>query len=344
MTGAGPTLPGRVKLIAQPSKVRRVRGRWETSRVEAFWFQGVAPAEAPEPRSDTLPVTLVIEQGTGSASVEPSALNIPRGSFRSQDPARISAGSAETAVLRALYPGGQSEPVEIEFLRSIPTQLVFAGIPASFRGLASGATELYVRLLDDDGQPVVAEKPVDVDVTVAGPTGTRSYSVKVPPGAIQAKVALELNRPGEYTLQAAAAGLGESASQTVRFAIDWLLISVSLLGGILGSVTRVLYRKERLRGKGLARVLALGTAAAFLVLLLALFGLLSILGGALPEGVAEGLQKVSATSLFGVLLLGYIAGLVFDMVLGRFLGREGGGRRPRKPRKAAPVEAAAKGV
>lgn len=47
LTGAGPTLPGRVKLIAQPSKVRRVRGRWETSRVEAFWFQGVAPAEAP---------------------------------------------------------------------------------------------------------------------------------------------------------------------------------------------------------------------------------------------------------------------------------------------------------
>lgn len=191
-----------------------------------------------------------------------------------------------------------------------------------------------MRLLDDDGEPVVTEKPVDVDVAVAGPTGTRSYSATIEPSRMQAKVALELNRPGSYTIQASAPGLRDSDTLPVRFAVDWLLLSMALFGGVLGSLTRVLYRRDRCESvwpKGIVRVLVLGVAAALLVLLLSLFGLLSLLSGALPEGVSEELQKVSATSLFGVLLLGYLAGLLFDKVLGRFLG---GGEAP-KPKEAA---------
>lgn len=316
---------GRVELIAQPAKLRRVRGGWEPSRIEAFWFEGDAPGLSPR----DLSLSLIVDGGTSSTTADPSLLSIPSGAIKSQAPALVSARDAGTAAVRALYPGGQSKPVQLEFLNASPRRLGFAGTPKSFRGLASGSTELWVRLLDDNDEPAITEKPVAVDVAVAGPTGTRSYSANIAAGAMQAKVALELNRPGSYTIQASAPGLRESDALPVRFAVDWLLLSMALLGGLLGSLTRVLYRRnrrERVWPKGILRVLVLGVAAALLVLLLSLFGLLSLLSGALPEGVSAELQKVSATSLFGVLLLGYLGGLLFDKVLGRFLGGGGGGK------------------
>jgi hypothetical protein len=313
---------GQVELIARPTKVRRTRDGWE-SLVDAFWFEGGVPAL----RSSPLLVTLVPEGG--SPVIKDQNLQIPSGQFRSQVPASISATNVETAVLRALYPGGKSTPVQIDFLSPTPAQLALAGASRSFRGLTGVTSDLLVRLLDDEGQPVVADKETPVDVAVEGPLGTRSLRAKVPAGDIQAKVTLDLNRPGSYTVQASAAGLKASDPVEVRFALDWLLIASSLFGGVLGSLTRVLYRREW--PKGLARAVPLGIAAALLVLLLSVFGVLSVLGEALP--VAKALETVPATSLLGALLLGFIAGLVFDKVFGRFLGERGA-----KPSAPAPKE------
>jgi len=294
--------------------------------VEAFWFEGDAPGVIPT----DLSLSLLVDGLTGETQVAPTVLRIASGQFKSADAATISARRADTARIQALYAGGRSKPVEVDFLAAEPVKLGFAGSPALFRGLTSVATDLYVRLLDDSGQPAVSGTGAKITLAVQGPTGTRSYAGSVPPGDMQAKIPIELPRPGQYSLVASAPGLADSPALPIGFALDWWLLASALLGGVLGSLTRVLYRRERLWPKGLPRSLALGVAAALLVLLLSLFGVLSVLGDALPA--AEALQKVSPTSLAGALLLGFLAGLVFDKIFARFLGA----RPSRKAKPPAP--------
>ena len=318
---------GRVELIAQPVKVPRTRDGWK-SLVDAFWFEEGVPAL----RSSPLDVILVLEGGD-AAIASSKSLQIPGGQFKSERSAEVSAQSAAAATVEALYPGGKSNPIEIDFLSPPPRQLALAGASRSFRGLTGVTSDLLVRVLDDNGEPVTADREIPVEVAVEGPLGTHSYSIKVPPGAFQTKISLDLNRPGHYSVQASAPGLKPSESVDVHFALDWLLIASSLVGGTLGSLTRVLYRREHVWPKGFVRTVALGVAAALFVLLLSVFGVLSVLGDALPA--AQALEKVPATSLFGALLLGFIAGLLFDKVFGRFLGARGG--RKAKPPGGAPA-------
>ncbi len=328
---AAPAPPpqGHVELVPQPQTVPRGPNGW-AGQVEAFWYEGDAPGLIPA----DLNLSLLVDGGTGEARVAPAELHIKRGGWKS-DPATVSANGADTAEVRAVYPGGTSKPVAINFLAAEPVKLDFAAQPALFRGLTSVATDVYVRLLGADGQPAVSGTGRPVTLAVQGPTGTRSYVGSVPAGEMQAKIPIELARPGDYSLVASAATL-VSPPLAIRFALDWLLLASALAGGVLGSLTRVLYRRERLWPKGLPRSLALGVAAALLVLLLSLFGVLSILGDALPA--AEALQKVSPTSLAGALLLGFLAGLAFDKIFARFLGARPG-RKAKPPAPKPPASA-----
>jgi hypothetical protein len=324
---------GRVELIAHPTKVPRTRDGWE-SLVDAFWFEG----DVPTVRSSPLEGFLVVEGGN-SVRASSARILIPNGQFKAADSTKISAQSVDSAEVQALYQGGKSKPIKIDFLSPSPAQLALAGASRSFRGLTGVTSDILVRVLDDNGEPVAADREIPVDVAVEGPLGTRSYSAKVSPGAIQATVSLDLNRPGSYTVQASASGLKPSDPVDVRFALDWLLLASSLLGGVLGSLTRVLYRREHIWPRGFLRTVALGVAAALFVLLLSVFGVLSVLGDALPA--AQALEKVPATSLFGALLLGFIAGLVFDKIFGRFLGARGGRKAKPPGGTPAPKEAPA---
>jgi hypothetical protein len=312
--------------------VHRGPSGWQ-GQVEAFWYEGDVPGVIPT----DLSLSLLVDGKTGETRIAPTVLHIPGGQFKS-DPATISARSADTAEVQALYAGGQSKPVTIDFLASAPAKVGFPGPqqPLSFRGLTAVATDVYVRLFDEDGQQAVSAAGQKVSLAVQGPTGTRTYSASVPPGDVQAKIPIELSRPGQYSLVASAPGLQDSPPLAVGFALDWLLLACALGGGVLGSLTRVLYRRERLWPKGLPRSLALGVAAALLVLLLSLFGVLSVLGDALPA--AEALQKVSPTSLAGALLLGFLAGLVFDKIFARFLGARPG-RKAKPPAPKPPASA-----
>jgi hypothetical protein len=332
--GSGPIAPpppppsqGHVELKPQPRTVHRGPSGWE-GQVEAFWYEGDVPGVIPT----DLSLSLLVDGKTGETRIAPTVLRIPGGQFKS-DPATISARSADTAEVQALYAGGQSKPVEIDFLASAPAKVGFPGPqqPLSFRGLTAVASDVYVRLFDEEGQQAVSAAGQKVNLAVQGPTGTRTYSGSVPPGDVQAKIPIELPRPGKYSIVASAPGLADSSPLAIDFALDWLLLACALGGGVLGSLTRVLYRRERLWPKGLPRSLALGVAAALLVLLLSLFGVLSILGDALPA--AEALQKVSPTSLAGALLLGFLAGLVFDKIFARFLGARPSrrGKAPKPP-------------
>ncbi|HVT58118.1 MAG TPA: hypothetical protein VHR45_06940 [Thermoanaerobaculia bacterium] len=317
-TAAGGT-SGEVRLVPDHLKQRRGTGGWDSVALYAYWYEGGNPS----PASRNIDVALFAQQG--ELQIEPQRLSIASGDFVSQRPVTVSAGVPETAVLQALYPGGQSNPVELEFLAPAPVRLAFDGAPELIRGFGTVRSGIYVRLLDASGQPVAADQPVPITVELIDPTGARTQPAVPASTSINAAVALDLSRWGKYTVRAFAPSLAEAAPLAIQFAIDWLLLVVALVGGIAGSLIRVLYLSERSWRSGLVRVVALGSAAALLVVLLWSFGLLSLLSGSMPEGFATGLQRIPVGSLAGVFLLGLLGGLLFDTIFGRLLHRAVGG-------------------
>ena len=305
--------PGEVRLI--PEHLERYRGKqgWESVSIDAYWYEQGNPSAAPH----ELDLALVANQG--DLRIDPVRLNILPGDFMSQRPAVVTAVATAKASLRALYPGGQSNLVDISFLAAPATQLSFSSGPQVIRGFGVVSSEVYVRLLDAAGVPAVADRPIQVNMQLNGPIGSPQLSPAViPAGEIETRVPLVLPRFGAYTVIASAASLADAPPLSIQVAFDWLLRLATLLGGLLGSLTRVLYRGQSAEEtpRRLLRVLLLGSLAALLVVLLSAFGLLSLLGGALPAGWSDALAKVPLGSLTGVFLLGFLAGLLFDRVFG----------------------------
>jgi len=302
-----------VRLI--PEHLERYRGTqgWDSVSIDAYWYENGNPSAAPR----ELDIALVADQG--DLRIAPVRLNILPGDFMSKQPAVVTAVAAAKASLQALYPGGQSNLVDISFLAAPATQLSFSSGPQVIRGFGVASSEVYVRLLDAAGVPAVADRPIQVNLQLNGPMGSPLLSPAViPTGEIETRVPLELARFGAYTVVASAANLADAPPLSIQVAFDWLLLLATLLGGVLGSLTRVLYRGQGAEEapRRLLRVLLLGSLAALLVVLLSAFHLLSLLAGALPQGWSDALAKVPLGSLTGVFLLGFLAGLLFDRVFG----------------------------
>lgn len=302
-----------VRLI--PEHLERYRGTqgWDSVSIDAYWYEKGNPSAAPR----ELDIALVADQG--DLRIDPVRLNILPGDFMSKQPAVVTALAAAKASLQALYPGGQSNLVDISFLAAPATQLSFSSGPQVIRGFGVVSSEVYVRLLDVAGMPAVADRPIQVNLQLTGPMGSPLVSPAViPTGEIETRVPLELARFGAYTVVASAANLADAPPLSIQVAFDWLLLLATLLGGVLGSLTRVLYRGQGAEEapRRLLRVLLLGSLAALLVVLLSAFHLLSLLAGALPQGWSDALAKVPLGSLTGVFLLGFLAGLLFDRVFG----------------------------
>jgi hypothetical protein len=302
-----------VRLI--PEHLERYRGTkgWESVSVDAYWYEKGNPSAAPH----ELVIALVADQG--DLRIDPVRLNILPGDFMSKQPAVVTAVAAAKASLQALYPGGQSNLVDISFLAAPATQLSFSSGPQVIRGFGVVSSEVYVRLLDAAGMPAVADRPIQVNLQLNGPMGSPLLSPAViATGEIETRVPLELARFGAYTVVASAADRADAAPLSIQVAFDWLLLLATLLGGVLGSLTRVLYRGQSSEEapRRLLRVLLLGSLAALLVVLLSAFHLLSLLAGALPQGWSDALARVPLGSLTGVFLLGFLAGLLFDRVFG----------------------------
>jgi hypothetical protein len=314
--GAAGSAAGGVRLI--PEHLERYRGTqgWDSVSIDAYWYENGNPSAAPR----ELDIALVADQG--DLRVAPARLNILPGDFMSKQPAVVTALAAAKASLQALYPGGQSNLVDITFLAAPATQLSFSSGPQVIRGFGVVSSEVYVRLLDAAGMPAVADRPIQVNLQLSGPMGSPLVSPAViPAGEIETRAPLELARFGAYTVVASAANLADAAPLSIQVAFDWLLLLATLLGGVLGSLTRVLYRGQGAEAapRRLLRVLLLGSLAALLVVLLSAFHLLSLLAGALPQGWSDALAKVPLGSLTGVFLLGFLAGLLFDRVFGSLL-------------------------
>lgn len=304
---------GEVRLI--PEHLERYRGTqgWDSVSIDAYWYEKGNPSAAPR----ELDIALVADQG--DLHIDPARLNILPGDFMSKQPAVVTAVAAAKASLQALYPGGQSNLVDISFLAAPATQLSFSSGPQVIRGFGVVSSEVYVRLLDAAGLPAVADRPIQVNLQLSGPVGSPLVSPAViAAGEIETRVPLELARFGAYTVVASAANLADAPPLSIQVAFDWLLLLATLLGGLLGSLTRVLYRGQGAEAapRRLLRVVLLGSLAALLVVLLSAFHLLSLLAGALPQGWSDALAKVPLGSLTGVFLLGFLAGLLFDRVFG----------------------------
>jgi hypothetical protein len=318
--GAAAIAAGEVRLI--PDKLERHRGPqgWEDVKIAAYWFEKGVPS----PVSHDLRLALVSEEG--NLTIAPLSLQIQSGDFESNQQAVVNVAAPATASLQALYPGGQSNRVLMSFLAAPAARLAFTGESQVIPALGVASSEVYVRLLNAAGEPAIASQPIRVDLQLSGPLG----SPLLPPavidaGAIETRVPLELPRFGAYTVLASAADLAPTAPLPIQVTFDWLLLLATLLGGILGSLTRLLSQgqSDAAAPRRLLRVLLLGGLAALLVVLMSAFGLLSLLTGALPAGWSQALARVPLGSLTGVFLLGFLAGLLFDRIFGQLLSPGG---------------------
>ena len=315
-TGAGDASHGEVRLI--PEKLERHRGPqgWESVAIDAYWFDKGNPS----PVSHDLRLALVSDQG--NLVIDPVSLQIPTGDFVSNHPAVVKVSAPATASLQALYPGGQSNRVQMSFLAAPAARLAFTSGSQVIPAFGVASSELYVRLLDAAGEPVVADQPINVNLQVSGPLGSPPMAPAViGAGAIEARVPIELPRFGAYTVLASAANLTPTEPLAIQVIFDWWLLLATLLGGLLGSLTRLLSQgqSDAAAPRRLLRVLLLGGLAALLVVLMSAFGLLSLLTGVLPQGWSQALARVPLGSLTGVFLLGFLAGLLFDRVFGGLL-------------------------
>ncbi len=143
--GAAGDAAGGVRLI--PEHLERYRGTqgWDSVSIDAYWYENGNPSAAPR----ELDIALVADQG--DLRIAPVRLNILPGDFMSKQPAVVTAVAAAKASLQALYPGGQSNLVEISFLAAPATQLSFSSGPQVIRGFGVASSKVYVRLLDAAG-------------------------------------------------------------------------------------------------------------------------------------------------------------------------------------------------
>jgi hypothetical protein len=318
-TGSGgAATKGGVRLI--PEHMERYRGAqgWESVPIDAYWYENGNPS--PAPQQIDLELALVNDQG--DLRIEPDHLSIPPGDFVTRQPAVVTAASARKASLQALYPHGQSNLVDVSFLAAPAAKLTFASGPQVIHAFGVASSEVYVRLLDAAGVPATANQKIQVNLRLSGPMGSPQLPpVWIDPGQFETRAPVELPRFGTYSVFAAASNLADAPPLSIEVAFDWLLLLATLFGGLLGSLTRVLYQGQKAdeTPRRLLRVLLLGGLAALLVVLLSAFGLLSLIAGALPQSWSEALARIPLGSLTGVFLLGFLAGLLFDRVLGGVL-------------------------
>lgn len=321
---------GQVRLI--PEHLERSRGAqgWGPVDVDAYWYENGNPS--PSPRQ--LELALVAEGG--DLQVAPTRLSILPGDFMTKEPARVTAAAPVRATLQVLYPGGQSNQVDVSFVAAPGTRLAFASGSRQIRAFGVATSEVYVRVVDSAGEPAMAAQPIPITLQVIGPTGSPAMpQMVIPAGAYEAGAQLTLPRFGVYSVVASAPNLNPSDPLSMEVSFDWLLLLATLVGGLLGSLTRVLYRgqADEEAPRRLLRVLLLGGLAALLVVLLSAFGLLSLLAGALPQGWADDLSAVPLASLTGDFLLGFLAGLLFDKIFGRLVASPASAERePAPPR------------
>jgi hypothetical protein len=287
-------------------------------QVSGFWFEGDQPALRAEP----LRFNVVADPQLSELAVEPAAVDLPAGSMSAS--AWVTGRRQGEVALRALYPGGISDPARVRFTPPRPERLELLDLPERVRALGVAGLEVAVRLLDGSGRPTVAAAELPVTVTVLGDTGPSPWPVTMPAGAGEGRTRVELPRFGRYRLSARAAGL-EPAAGAVRVSFDWPVLLWALAGGLVGGLVPLLRARRREHGGWqVGRALVLAAIASGVVALMAALGLLDWLAGGDPGGLWAAVARLPIASQAAAFLIGFLAGFAGDAIYQRLRGALGG--------------------
>ena len=305
------TEPGRLHLELARTIVHRGADGLFRGILHAVWREG----DEPSPRQSDLPLQFLFIPSGGDHRLEPSQA-VLRTSETSTRLEVHSATEGEVQVV-AIYDGFVSDPSILDFRPAKPKQLLFSSDFYSLRSLGSTQLEVSVRLLDANGALAATDKAREITLTMRGSDGERSQTLEIPAGDFQASAVFEVSRFGRYELEAIDVGL-DSAKAQVRLRFDFFLLLIGLLGGMLGSLTRLLFQRHHDWKKDLKRALVLGVVAALLAVPLALFGLLSALSSVFPEGLLEALSALPSENHLAMFFIGLVAGLALEPLLAFF--------------------------
>ena len=307
---------GRVVLKPELANVRRGADGLYRFKLRALWFQG----DKPHLRETPLEMELLFEPETTDRRASQDQLVLQTGQV-SVD-AEIESNSPGEVEVVALYDRFVSQPITLRFLPSQPSQLAFPRETYELRSLATAELDVLIQFLDKAGRSTVTETAQEVSLSWEGKGGVETAILEVPAGSFQATHKIRLSRFGSHTLRAIGAGFAPVTAE-VRLRLDYLLLFVALFGGMVGSVTRLVFtRGAEGWKKGLLRAVVLGLVAAILALLLALFQVLTALEEALPAGLATGISGLPFQNPLAVFLIGLIAGLGLETLFAIFVGRK----------------------
>lgn len=314
----GPTAEPRAgSLVLQPNraKVRRGADGLYRLKVKALWFVDGLPKKIDE----TLDLWFVFAPHTADRGTLPETVTISRGAVSGDT--EIRSKSPGEVQLSAMSERGISKPIEVTFLPPRPAGLAFSQPRYRVRSLAAAKLDLSIQLRDEIGNAVVAGKDTEVVLSWSGDEGTGNQRLTIAAGEFEEAAPLQLSRFGSYTVGVTAAEL-QSAEAAVDLDPDYMALLLALLGGIIGALARLLFvhRDDKWK-KGIWRSLLLGAVAALLVLLLAVFRVLSTLEQWLPAELSM-LGGLPFANHLAILLLGLVAGLGLESIILYFVGRK----------------------
>ena len=314
----GPTSnPREGTLVLQPSRARVRRGAdgLYRLRVKALWFVDGLPKKIDE----ALDLWFVFAPHSADRGTEPETVSISRGAVGADT--EIRSRSPGEVQLSAMSERGISEPIEVTFLSPRPAGLAFSQPRYRMQSLAAASLDLSIQLRDEIGNAVVAGNDTEIVLSWSGNEGTGNQRLTIASDEFEVAAPIQLSRFGSYTVRVSAAEL-QPAEAAVEIDLDYLALLLALLGGIVGALARLLFvhRDDKWK-KGIWRSLLLGAVAALLVLLLAVFQVLSTLEQWLPPELSV-LGSLPFANHLAILLLGLVAGLGLESIILYFVGRK----------------------
>jgi len=303
-------LPGDANLRLQlevPDSVAPEDGHWRADVMVYVANQQGVPCLAPSGAV----VDLIAQKGT----VSPPRVQIPAGQFSSRDQAiELTSTRDGTDRLTARSTLGNAEKAVV-YESPRPTRLLVSPSPKTVVNNGKNEISISVTLRDDQDRPA-SFSDRDLEVRLSTSRGTLSgRTTKISKGSFYADDRkLQSAQSGRAEVKAEALGLA-GAMDTVSFLFPWLLVSLAVVGGLVGAFVKSI--KEAFSRRWLRHALtnfAVGAVMGFLAWGLAFFGAIT----AIPK-VNINIAVIPTLNELGAFVLGFLGGFGGKAWLGQFL-------------------------